>query len=92
MQSGDVNVRSIESNMGSERESNELTGSPFSEKICLGGTTYLRFAHAVDIKQGPETFNIGMFGAVKHVRFQSDLFQSRIFCGLEIVTKSSKLL
>lgn len=92
MQSGDVNVRSIESNMGSERESNELTDSPFSEKICLGGTTYLRFAHAVDIKQGPETFNIGMFGAVKHVRFQSDLFQSRIFCGLEIVTKSSKLL
>jgi hypothetical protein len=92
MQSGDVNVRSIGSNMGSERESNELTDSPFSKRICLGGTTYLRFAHAVDIKQGTETFNIGMFGAVKNVRFQSDLFQSRIFCGLEIVTKSSKLL
>ena len=70
-------------------ESNDLTGSPYSYTIFLSGSTCLSFDHVLEVNQGPDIFNVGMFGAIKtNQKFHSNLFKSRIFCGLEIVTES----
>jgi hypothetical protein len=82
--------RSIDADPKSE--SNDSTGSPFSASICLSGSTCLPFDRALEVYQGPDIFNVGMFGAIKtNQQFHSNLFKSRLFCGLEIVTESKLL-